>query len=85
MKRRELIAFASGVLIYPSVSSLAQALPKAVRLGILQASPREDADKLSGEPFLRELAKLGYVEGQKFDRRAPICGRQSRTSAGTCG
>jgi len=34
MKRRELIAFASGVLIFPFVSSLAQAPPKAVRLGL---------------------------------------------------
>jgi hypothetical protein len=42
MKRRELIAFASGVLIFPSVSSLAQAPPKAVRLGILEAGTRED-------------------------------------------
>jgi putative ABC transport system substrate-binding protein len=66
MKRRELIAFASGVLIFPSVSSLAQAPPKAVRLGILDAGTREDADKFSGEPFLGELAKLGYVEGQNL-------------------
>ena len=64
MKRRELIAFASGVLIFPSVSSLAQAPPKAVRLGILQGSNRGDND--SDEPFLGELAKLGYVEGQNL-------------------
>jgi putative tryptophan/tyrosine transport system substrate-binding protein len=66
MKRRELIAFASGVLIFPSVSSLAQAPPKAVRLGILQAGTREDSDKLGIEPFLDQLAKLGYVEGQNL-------------------
>jgi putative ABC transport system substrate-binding protein len=66
MKRRELIAFASGVLIFPSVSSLAQAPPKAVRLGILWAGSREDAAKLAEEPFLSELAKLGYVEGQNL-------------------
>jgi putative tryptophan/tyrosine transport system substrate-binding protein len=66
MKRRELIAFASGVLIFPSVSSLAQAPPKAVRLGILWAGTREDAARLEEEPFLGELAKLGYVEGQNL-------------------
>jgi putative tryptophan/tyrosine transport system substrate-binding protein len=66
MKRRELIAFASGVLIFPSVSSLAQAPPKAVRLGILGADTREDAEKQSNGPFLGELAKLGYVEGQNL-------------------
>src|SRR6516165_6914903 len=63
MKRRELIAFASSVLIFPSVSSLAQAPPKTVRLGILQA---DTADKQSDGPFLGELAKLGYVEGQNL-------------------
>jgi putative ABC transport system substrate-binding protein len=67
MKRRELIAFASGVLIFPLVSSLAQAPPKTVRLGILWVGvTREDADKLAIEPFLGELAKLGYVEGQNL-------------------
>ena len=66
MKRRELIAFASGVLIFPSVSSLAQALPKAVRLGILFAGTREDDDKLAGEPFLGELAKLGVRHLQRI-------------------
>ena len=66
MKRRELIAFASGVLILPSVSSLAQAPPKTVRLGILETATREDADKFTDGPFLGELAKLGYVEGQNL-------------------
>jgi putative tryptophan/tyrosine transport system substrate-binding protein len=66
MKRRELIAFASGVLIFPSVSSLAQAPPKTVRLGILGADTREDAEKQSDGPFLGELAELGYVEGQNL-------------------
>ena len=65
MKRRELIAFAS-VLIFPSVSSLAQAPPKAVRLGLLEAGTREGADKTTDEPFFGELAKLGYVEGQNL-------------------
>jgi putative tryptophan/tyrosine transport system substrate-binding protein len=66
MRRRELIAFASGVLIFPSVSSLAQAPPKTVRLGILQTGTREEADKFVIEPFLGQLAKLGYVEGQNL-------------------
>jgi putative tryptophan/tyrosine transport system substrate-binding protein len=65
MKRRELIAFASSVLIFPSVSSLAQAPPKTVRLGILEAGSGENADNAS-EPFLGELAKLGYIEGQNL-------------------
>ena len=64
MKRRALIAFASGVLIFPAVSSLAQAPPKVVRLGILQADPT--GEKLAIEPFLDQLAKLGYVEGQNL-------------------
>jgi putative ABC transport system substrate-binding protein len=62
-KRRELIAFASSVLIFPSVSSLAQAPPKTVRLGILQADTGEGAEEGA---FLGELAKLGYVEGQNL-------------------
>ena len=66
MKRRELIAFASGALIFPSVSLLAQAPPKAVRLGILQAGTREDTVTGTEEPFLGALAKLGYVEGQNL-------------------
>jgi putative tryptophan/tyrosine transport system substrate-binding protein len=66
MKRRELIAFASGMLIFPSVSSLAQAPPKAVRLGIIEGDTREGVAKLAEEPFLDRLAKLGYVEGQNL-------------------
>ena len=81
MKRRELIAFASGVLIFPSVSSLAQAPPKAVRLGILDAGTREDSDKMSGEPFLRELAKLGYVEGQNLIVERRYAGNLARLPA----
>ena len=37
-----------------------------MRLGILGARTRETADKQSDGPFLGELAKLGYVEGQNL-------------------
>jgi putative ABC transport system substrate-binding protein len=32
----------------------------------LQGGTREDGDKLSGEPFLSELVKFGYVEGKNL-------------------
>jgi putative ABC transport system substrate-binding protein len=66
MKRREFIAFVGvGAASWPR-SAAAQAPAKTVRLGILQGGTREDGDKLSGEPFLSELAKLGYVEGRNL-------------------
>ena len=66
MKRRELIAFAGiGAALWP-LSIAAQSPPKVVRLGILQGGTREDSDKLSSEPFLAELARLGYVEGRNL-------------------
>src|SRR5215469_14367758 len=37
-----------------------------------------------GGTFPPRTRKARLRRGAKFDRRAPICGRQSRTSAGTC-
>jgi putative ABC transport system substrate-binding protein len=61
MKRREVIALIGGSAGLWPLSTVAQAPAKTVRLGILQGGGR-DAEKLSGEPFLSELATLGYVE-----------------------
>jgi putative ABC transport system substrate-binding protein len=64
MQRRDFLALIGAAATVASpVASYTQTPPKLVRLGILQAGTREDGDKLSGEPFLSELAKLGYVEG----------------------
>ena len=67
MRRRDLIAFigAAAVGIRP-VAALPQAPPKFVRLGILQGGKREDVESFSEEPFLSEVARLGYVEGQNL-------------------
>ncbi len=66
MNRRHLITLLGGAAIAPPLAARAQqkAMPK--RLGILQGTTREGAEKLSDEPFLSELAKLGYVEGRNL-------------------
>jgi len=67
MRRRGFIALvgAAAVAAWPTAPS-AQAPPNLVRLGILQGGTREDGDKLSGEPFLSELVKFGYVDGKNL-------------------
>lgn len=65
MKRREFIALIGGAVVLWPVPSCAQTPAKSVRLGILQGATRE-ADVFSTEPFLSELAKLGYVEGSNL-------------------
>jgi len=64
MKRREFIALAGGAAVPWPISARAQTPPK--RLGILQGGRGGDTVSLSEEPFLSELAKLGYVEGRNL-------------------
>jgi len=66
MKRRELIAFAGIGAALRSFPVAAQAPAKRVRLGILQGGARADVEKFSDQPFLTELARLGYVEGNNL-------------------
>ena len=64
MKRREFVALVGGAAIPWPISARAQTPPK--RLGILQGGRGGDTVSLSEEPFLSELAKLGYVEGRNL-------------------
>lgn len=66
MKRRDLVAFVSGAVVLWPYPADAQLPTKVFRLGLLQTGKPGDADKLSGEPFLSELARLGYVEGRNL-------------------
>ena len=66
MRRREFIAVLSGAAGGWPLTAHAQTAPKVVRLGILQGGKREDVESFSDEPFLSELAKLGYVEGKNI-------------------
>lgn len=72
MRRKLLIAFAASALA-PRVG---HAQAKVYRIGILQAATREDATKLSGEPFLSRLAQLGFVEGRNLVVEARYAGGQ---------
>src|SRR5438045_2645730 len=62
-RRAWLIACGSVAL---ATSRAGHAQTKVYRIGILQAATREDATKLSGEPFLSALAELGFVDGRNL-------------------
>lgn len=64
IRRRQFLAAAGAMLGAPWVRAQGQA--RIYRIGVLQAGKREDAVKVSEEPFLRALAALGYAEGHNL-------------------
>lgn len=66
MRRRDLFAGVTATAIAWPMSGRAQESSKSFRLGILQASASEDAQKLSNEPFLSGLAEEGFVQGRNL-------------------
>ena len=63
-RRRQFLGIAG--LLLAATWGRAQSQARTYRLGFLQAGTREDAAKLSEEPFLRALAVLGFAEGRNL-------------------
>ena len=68
--RRRVFLAAAGALLGTSWAR-AQSAGQLRRIAFLNAGTRADVVKVFEEPFLRELAKAGYVEGRnlKIERR----------------
>jgi putative ABC transport system substrate-binding protein len=63
-RRRLVVGLAAGFAA--ASKGWAQKPARSYRLGFLQAGRREDAIKLSEDPFLRRLGELGYAEGRNL-------------------
>ena len=71
MRRRDILLYFTGAVIWPKQVGAQQSFAKMRRVAVLYPGTIGDAERPVWEAFLKELANLGYIEGKNIviDRR----------------